>query len=462
MDKFILLIPAILVYIILLVIYWKQAKPQKNLWFGVTLPTKALNNTRLKLLKAEYKRSYTVFAIIAFISLLPLLWLGSYSSLALIYFFLWVACIIYTSTVPFKRIHHKAAKLKRDHGWFVTEKRLIPIDAEVTRYMKMTSVSGYWFGIPALIALILLIISFQKNDLLLRFTGAASLVMTAVIFILYLVFGRMKPRAYSKSEDVNAAINHAGRRFWSILWLAMAIFEALNAIIAYYVLSMGTSTSPSLWMGGIFVVSLVPLIGIYYVHNKIKDLEYRYADSDGQTIANDDDEYWLHGMFYCNPNDKSVMVPKRVGAGSTMNMATKAGKMSYYGSFVLVAAIIIPVTLAIAAADSHAPEMIIDQNNMIMIKDTGYPYSFSLDKIEEITLEDKVPTGFRSNGIATSTYARGNFKLNDLGAAKLYVFKKTPPYILIKLKDLYIVYNDEDPAVTNALYEELKSKLPSP
>lgn len=455
MEKFILLIPALIVYIAIFAVYWKQAMPQKGIWFGVTLPTQALKDARLKQLQAEYQKSYTIYGVISFLCILPLLWLGSYFSLAIIYLFLWIAGSLYTSTVPFKRIHHKVAKLKRDNNWFVSQKQSFPIDGKVTRYMQMVTLSAYWFSIPLVMAVLLIIFSFRADDVLLRFTGLASLFMTIVIFTLYMVFSRMKPRAYSSNPDVNAAINHAGRRYWSMLWVAMAVFEAINAIIAYYVISTGTSVSASLWMSGIFVVSLVPLIAIYYVHNKIKDLEYWLSDTDGRTITNDSDHYWIHGMFYSNPDDPSVMVPKRVGVGSTVNRATPAGKLIYYGSFVLTAVIIISVTFLIAKADSSAPELKIDENRMVTIHDSSYPYSFHMDDIQEITLEDKVPTGFRSNGIATAAYARGNFKLTDLGKAKLYVFKKAPPYIVIKLEDLYIVYNDQDPAKTEALYEEL-------
>lgn len=46
----------------------------------------------------------------------------------------------------------------------------------------------------------------------------------------------------------------------------------------------------------------------------------------------DDDEYWIIGTTYNNPNDHSVMVPKRIGIGTTINNGRKTGKSIYYGS----------------------------------------------------------------------------------------------------------------------------------
>ena len=42
--------------------------------------------------------------------------------------------------------------------------------------------------------------------------------------------------------------------------------------------------------------------------------------------AFDDDEYWIAGMFYCNPSDKRVNVEKRAGFGATINIGHPVGK----------------------------------------------------------------------------------------------------------------------------------------
>ncbi|WP_342439494.1 DUF5808 domain-containing protein [Paenibacillus sp. FSL L8-0436] len=39
----------------------------------------------------------------------------------------------------------------------------------------------------------------------------------------------------------------------------------------------------------------------------------------------------MNGTTYNNPNDRSIMVPKRIGIGTTINIGTKTGKYIYYG-----------------------------------------------------------------------------------------------------------------------------------
>jgi hypothetical protein len=119
--------------------------------------------------------------------------------------------------------------------------------------------------------------------------------------------------------------------------------------------------------------------------------------------------------------------------------------------------------LLLARSDAVAPSLIINEDRTASIVNTEYPYTFSLDDMLDVTLEEQLPSGFRSNGIATSVYARGNFSLNDLGDAKLYVFKKSPPFIVIKLPDLHVIFNEEEAAATTELYDQLAAlkKLPS-
>lgn len=46
-------------------------------------------------------------------------------------------------------------------------------------------------------------------------------------------------------------------------------------------------------------------------------------------LANDDDEHWILGTFYCNRDDASVVVPKRFGIGWTINCASPIAWLSF-------------------------------------------------------------------------------------------------------------------------------------
>lgn len=459
MNNFYFVIPAVIAYISILVLFLKQAVPSNQILFGVTLPSHALEDEAMKQLQAEYKKSYTIYGSAMLLSLAPFFFLGHYFSLSLIYMIIWFAAFLYTSKLPFNSIHYKAAALKRENEWFVGEKRMIRIDTKVTQLKKAMIVSPYWFLIPALLSIVPILVSFQNKDTLLKMTGIASLAMTVVLYVIYAAFGNMKTKVYSDNHDINAAINRAARRYWSMLWPILAIFESINAYVAYLILTNVSSFSFTQWMIGIVMVSLVPLGCIFYVHNKIRALEESLAATDGEAVPSDDDGYWINGSTYYNPDDKSVMVPKRVGIGTTLNMATRGGKWIQYGGMALALLIILPLAAFAVQSDHTSPALTIADSGIVSIDYPLYDYSFNLSDVKGITLEEELPSGFRTNGTATAEYARGNFSLEKLGAAKLYVFKNSPPYIFIQLEDKTVVYNDKDAAKSKALFNELKAHI---
>ena len=69
-------------------------------------------------------------------------------------------------------------------------------------------------------------------------------------------------------------------------------------------------------------------------------IEKRY-DRDTDLELLDDDDCWILGMFYYNPNDTRLNVEKRFGYGGTVNIAHPAGKVIMIViALMLIAAII--------------------------------------------------------------------------------------------------------------------------
>ena len=76
----------------------------------------------------------------------------------------------------------------------------------------------------------------------------------------------------------------------------------------------------------ILILSSVVAIGIIYIKKKINDLDEELnAKNKNSEIIVDDDDYWIDGMYYYNPNDSSKIVSSRFGYNMTYNLATKHG-----------------------------------------------------------------------------------------------------------------------------------------
>ena len=58
-------------------------------------------------------------------------------------------------------------------------------------------------------------------------------------------------------------------------------------------------------------------------------------------IFRDDERYWYGGVFYNNPDDPAIFVPKRFGLGWTVNLGNPKGKLF------ITAMLLLPVVLLI-------------------------------------------------------------------------------------------------------------------
>jgi hypothetical protein len=249
------------------------------------------------------------------------------------------------------------------------------------------------------------------------------------------------------------------------LWMLVFLvpFVLLHAWFAYQVIYF------FIWLFTFFVVMVVPFRHAFrdtlalkreqewFVGTK-RDIEGD-LQSDLSSIYTDDDEYWGNGFTYHNPHDKRIMVTKRVGIGETVNTATLVGKMIVWGTVGLTVLVIVGVSFMLIRSELTSPTLTITPEHTIEIDYPMYSYEFNIADIEQITLVDQVPSGTKTNGEATDQVARGHFRLKELGKTRLYIFKKNPPYIRIKLENAYIFFNEKDPHLTEQLFEQLQDQI---
>jgi len=183
------------------------------------------------------------------------------------------------------------------------------------------------------------------------------------------------------------------------------------------------------------------------------------GDECGTANDPDGDSYWSNGFTYHNPEDKRVLVPKRVGIGETVNTGTRAGKWLFGGLIGIAAAVMLGTCILLVISEIKSPVLTLTDDRQIHIDYPLYAFDFAVSDIEQLALAEELPSGRKTNGEATGKVARGHFRLKELGKARLYVYRNRPPYIRIKLQDQYVFYNEENPQETRALYERIEEAL---
>jgi hypothetical protein len=90
-----------------------------------------------------------------------------------------------------------------------------------------------------------------------------------------------------------------------------------------------------------------------------------------------------------------------------------------------------------------------------------YGTDFAAEAITSISLEPTLPRVLaRTNGFAAAGILRGHFTVEGLGNGLLFVDSGVAPFILVRLREGFVIVNLPEPERTRALYDEMACAWP--
>ena len=95
---------------------------------------------------------------------------------------------------------------------------------------------------------------------------------------------------------------------------------------------------------------LIVLVFVLFWHPQRSRTKTSTSADRGRTDAvfRDDDRYWSAGIFYNNPDDPALFVPKRFGLGWTLNFGHPQAKLVLIGVLVVILVTsLLPVLIAL-------------------------------------------------------------------------------------------------------------------
>jgi hypothetical protein len=95
------------------------------------------------------------------------------------------------------------------------------------------------------------------------------------------------------------------------------------------------------------------------------------------------------------------------------------------------------------------------------IESPFYGRAFAADDITSVSLESTLPRVLvRTNGFAAGGTLRGHFTVEGLGEGLLFVEQGSAPFVLVRLREGFVIVNLPEPEGTRALYEEMARTWP--
>ncbi len=427
------------------VILRNETKFKKNIVIGVTFPQEAREDEELQQLLSIFKKQLLWVCIGMTLLAVPGMFIPK-TGMAMTAWMIWLLLSIIVPYVPYVNCHLKLKQLKEDRGWRQTGKATTVVD--LSSAAKQTKwLSPYLFALPLLTALLPLL--FDRSMAVLYLTDAG--------IILFCWFGyrylyRNKSEVVDDNMEITEALTRVRRYNWGKMWLLCAWFMAALNFIAWL-----TKANATLSLYGILLLSAILVTASISIELKLRKLQETLTAQSGTGFYIDDDDKWIWGMFYYDPNDSRLIVNNRVGMNTTVNLAKRSGKI-FMGITALLLLLMPFLGIWMDHMENTPVDLDITETAIIAIH-TDVEYEIPLEDIAVTEYLEERPHMNRTNGTSMETVLKGNFS-TPWGASKVCLDPRTGPYLhIVTYEDKHYLLGSADSADTEAVYQKLKEQL---
>ena len=332
--------------------------------FAVTIPASASRDPRLVACKRAYSVVMVLAAAAALAACLPIA-SGDANRLGTVILVATLAQIAlgFALMLAFRRRVHA---IKRAEGWEAEAAesvavsigdlpRPLPLRWEWVHVAVVTaSVALTWALYPQMPDQIVQHVDFNgtvtdympKSPLAALFPAAVTAFMAAVMTCSHAMAIRSKRPVDPESPAASALAYALFARMQSIVMFASGVL--LTSVIGLAMPLAFAGIVPMGVLGSLVIVAVLVIVAasvwvaVAYGQSGARAIR---RDAASGAMPMDEDRMWLAGIFYCNPYDPSIVVPKRFGVGWTINVGRPGGRAVIIGFLVLTGAFVVGVSI---------------------------------------------------------------------------------------------------------------------
>ena len=437
-----------------------EAKVKKNIAIGCTLPLTAQHDPRVQEICREYKKRVWRWFFIMTAALIPALLLPRFS-LALAYMFIWMLAAIAPSFVLFARYNGRLRALKKENGWLSPYGGTVVAADLGAKPEELGKPLSRWLFIPPLIvSLIPCVLALTSENVGERWAGLVMAGTFALCCALSLVFYplifRQRADVVNSDSGVNAALTRVRRYNWGKVWIAMAWLSALLAVTLWFFIDNGLV---------FMIATLVYTFALLYVCLRaefaVRRAQERLPRESGARDYVDEDQYWVWGLFYYNPNDRRTMINDRTGMGMGLNMARPAGKI-VMGICAALLFLLLPSMSGWFIVMDFTPREARIEDGTLYFEHLTEKYEIPLDDISSLELLDDLPSSRRVAGTGMDTLCEGRFDVEGYENVRISLDPQQDCYIAVLTDEgLTRIFNLMSEAETEEFYAEIEAALKS-
>lgn len=395
-----------------------EIKFKKNIVVGVTLPYEARSNTDVVQRLEQYRRELKRVCMLLLAGSLPCMLIRKIS-VAMFVWGIWLLLAIVLPNIPYARCNRELKKIKHENGWEHQSRNLVWVDTAAISKEKWLSP---WLFAPAVLCCLLPVA--WDTELILVYVLDAVCALSCWAGYRYLY--RNRAEVVDANQDLSQVLSHVRRRNWGKVWLYCAYSLALVNLSMWLMIRQAV-------IGLVLILLLCALLMCAAVRIELltRRVQEKLTAESGKAWYADEDDKWIWGLVYYNPNDTRVIINNRVGINSTINVARPAGKL-----FVGITAIILlllPFTGILLDGIGSKPLDLQVSGAVVTASYGSSFYEVALEDIEEVELLDALPEGLRRvGGTGAETLLKGKFRSSEYGSLTLCLDPSSPPFLRIK------------------------------
>lgn len=394
-----------------------EAKFKKNIVVGVTLPRQAREDPEVLALLAQMKRQSLWLCLLLTAAAVPCLFIRRFA-VSYILWCLWLLAAIAAANLPYILCNRKLRALKRRRGW----RGMGGVADLKTAAQPVHWLSPWHFAVPLAVSLLPLLA--DRSMWILYLSGGGAILL---FWACYRYAYRSRSEAVDENTVLTETLTRIRRRSWNRCWLWSAWWAAALNLSIWL-----TRRSPAWMLAAILLLSAGLLLVVLGVELNARRLQEKLTEAAGGDWYVDEDDQWIAGLFYYNPHDSHLMVNNRVGIGTTVNLAKRAGQVLAAATLLIL--LLLPLSGAWFLQLEQTPVTLTLTETALTAEHSGTRYEIPLDEIRSVELLEELPAIQRMWGTGMDSVQKGSYG-SQWGALTVCLDPRTGPYLLIRMQN---------------------------
>ena len=414
---------------------------KNNLILSVTLPPEAQRDQEVLDYCEAFRKKFRRLFWIMTAALVPwvfLPWISVVLTIALV----WMVAAMVLLCWSYGKANQGLREIKRRRGWLTPAAGQTVVELQPGKLPK--PVKTGWFVPPMLLSVLPVVSCFVDRwnsawKTTLAITAGSCLLVTAMSLLFYGLIFRQRADALDEDRDLTAALTRVRRYNWTKFWLMAAWLTALYSLAAWC--CQGNWTWYLVWT---IVYTVVLTAACLTTEFAVRRVQRRLTQDRNEKPQVDEDDHWIWGQFYYNPNNNRNFVNERVGMGMSMNLARPAGKavMGFSAAILLL----MPLLGVWLMAEELSPLRLTLTRDAIVMEQAFTDYTVPLDQVEHASLLSELPPAYRTWGTGLDNLLKGSFSVDGYGDVKLCLDPNAAQFLVLETASQTYIFSG-DPAL---------------